>query len=245
MPEGASELLKISLSAAVPLWIAELRGLPWSEISRMAGEASQYIAEHGDALMYKTKGVTSKAFNHLARGLAALSFAPGGVKFLGMHFESRHEGGETAVAAGRPRNLTFEKGTIGRIVLKRGIRMESVPAESNPLLGDDPWQGMANHFRVRLTGHEGRELLTHFSVGIGRAGGPDLERVLLAIGGDALDAERAQGSVQRYADLLGFDPKDPEVEKELRSMEAQASKLREFLGDDDYREFLEIAETER
>lgn len=91
MPEP-EELLKLMLPAVVPLWIHELKNLPWSEITQIAAEASQYIATHGDTLMYKTKGTTGKAFTQLAKGIAALSFVPGGVKIFGLHFEARHEG---------------------------------------------------------------------------------------------------------------------------------------------------------
>lgn len=89
--EDTKELLRISLSAAVPLWIMEYERLPIEEILALAPEASQYIAEHGDVIMYRgaRKGETARAFNELAKGLAILSFAPGGVKFLGMHFEAK------------------------------------------------------------------------------------------------------------------------------------------------------------
>ena len=84
-----SDLLRISLSAAVPLHAAELKRLPWSDVAHIAGECSQTIAEKGDVLQFGGKGGAA-AFNALARGLAALSFAPGGVNFLGDHYEDRH-----------------------------------------------------------------------------------------------------------------------------------------------------------
>lgn len=89
-----STLLSISLSAAVPLWIEELRHLPWSEIETLAKECSQVIAEKGDIIQYRSpkQGETAKAFNSLAKGIAALSFAPGGVKVFGMHFEAKYDG---------------------------------------------------------------------------------------------------------------------------------------------------------
>lgn len=247
MPDGASELLKISLSAAVPLHIAEMKSLPWAEVSRIASEASQFIAEHGDALMYKTKGVTAKAFNHLAKGLAALSFVPGGVKFLGMHFEARHEGGESAVAAaGRPRNLTFEKGTYGRLALKRGLSLEAEQVEANPNMpADDPWQGMADHWRIRLVDRDGREFVQHVSFGKALKAEPELDAALRVAAVDALDAEESRGDPARYADLTGADPEDPATAEVVRSLVDHARRLRDFLGDAAYRELLEIAAAER
>lgn len=242
MPERAEELLKLMLPAAVPLWIHQLKDLPWSEITKLAAESSQFIATHGDTLMYKTKGTTGQAFNHLAKGIAALSFVPGGVKIFGLHFEARHEGAEAAVASNRPRDITFEKGTVGRLILMRGLRIESTPEAVNPLLGNDPWKDMAKHFMVRIIDRDNRELITHFSMGAGHVGPPDIEHVLEAIANDALDAERAEGSVEKYADMLGYQPDDPDVERVFRSEETQAAALRVFLGNDGYEALLTIAE---
>ncbi len=84
------ELLRIALSAAVPLWIAEFKHLPWSAVEAIARESGQAVASTGDVIQFKgrKKGESAKAFNHLARGLAALAFAPGGVTFLGDHWEA-------------------------------------------------------------------------------------------------------------------------------------------------------------
>ena len=91
--EEDTSLLATTLAAAVPLWIEELRPLPWSEIDHLAKECSQIIAEKGDVILYrsKKKGETARAFNALAKGIAALSFAPGGVKVFGMHFETKRQ----------------------------------------------------------------------------------------------------------------------------------------------------------
>ena len=90
------ELTK-ALEAAVPLHVMELRALPWVELQRMAQEAGQTIAEHGDLILFRSKkrGETAKAFNALARALAILSFVPGGVRFLELHFENATEPVET------------------------------------------------------------------------------------------------------------------------------------------------------
>lgn len=52
------------------------------------------IASHGDNILFRSKksGETAKAFNALAEALAFLSFAPGGVKLFGCHWESHHPG---------------------------------------------------------------------------------------------------------------------------------------------------------
>ena len=87
-------LLRISLSAAVPLWIEQCKAIPLDLLMNRGREISQIIAEKGDIIQFrsKTQGETAKAFNALAEGLTIMSFVPGGVKFLGMHFESQHPG---------------------------------------------------------------------------------------------------------------------------------------------------------
>jgi len=93
MHEGnAGDLLRTMLPMAVYLNVPNFQQRPWSELQKIATEASQYIAEKGDNILFKSKkkGDTAKAFNELAKGVAILSFAPGGVKLFGMHFENVH-----------------------------------------------------------------------------------------------------------------------------------------------------------
>lgn len=88
-PDATLDLMRTALAAAIPLWVIEFRKRPWDEVAEKAKECGQIIAEKGDVLQFKskTKGETAKAFNALAQGLAALSFCPGGVTFLGDHWE--------------------------------------------------------------------------------------------------------------------------------------------------------------
>lgn len=90
-------LLKISLSAAVPLWIQQLKSRDWPCLIERAKICSQEVAEHGDNLLFgsKTRGESARAFNRFAEGLAILSMAPGGVKIFGLHFECREKLDET------------------------------------------------------------------------------------------------------------------------------------------------------
>lgn len=84
------ELLKIHLEAAVPLRIWELQDKSWEELQPLAKKASQVIAERGDYIMFRgKKGRSAEAVNELVTALAIGSFVPGGVKFLGLHFESK------------------------------------------------------------------------------------------------------------------------------------------------------------
>lgn len=88
--DPTADLLRISLLAAVPLWALQMRWMEWSDLTTIADDCAQTIAAHGDLLMYrsKTRGGTAKAFNALAKGLAIASFVPGGITFLGDHWEN-------------------------------------------------------------------------------------------------------------------------------------------------------------
>lgn len=85
-------LLQASLSAAVPIEAENLRRLPLDQVLDLARKSAATIAEKGDIILYKSNkpGATAQAFAALARGVAAASFAPGGVKLFGLHFESKH-----------------------------------------------------------------------------------------------------------------------------------------------------------
>ena len=87
------ELLKLTLQAAVPLWIERLKHRPMVEIIARTRECGQVIAEKGDIIQFKSKkqGETANAFNHLAEGLACAAFALGSVTFLGMKFEHKKQ----------------------------------------------------------------------------------------------------------------------------------------------------------
>lgn len=90
MMPACEPLLRISLEAAVPLWVEEWRRLGPGGAEERAAECARVVAEKGDVLQYrgKKRGESAAAFNALAEGLALLSFAPGGVTFLGLQWES-------------------------------------------------------------------------------------------------------------------------------------------------------------
>lgn len=86
------ELLRTTLATAVPLWQLEYEQRPLAVLIAMAGDKAQDIAEHGDVILYrgKKKGESAAAFNSLAQSIAILSFMPGGITFLGDHYERTH-----------------------------------------------------------------------------------------------------------------------------------------------------------
>lgn len=80
------------LDFAVPLAVSRFdeRGLTLSQVLEEAREAGEELAGKGDVLEFGGKGA-SDAFAALARGLAACSFMPGGVRLAGRHWESKPE----------------------------------------------------------------------------------------------------------------------------------------------------------
>lgn len=89
----ARGLLQTMLRFSVPLQIFEIRNRSTEELQRLAQEASQMVASHGDDLMFGGKHC-AETFNSLATGLAAAALIlPGGVDWMEMHFCTQgHEG---------------------------------------------------------------------------------------------------------------------------------------------------------
>jgi len=96
MSKETETLLRETLKTAVPLWIEELKGVPFDDIIERARRCSDIVAAKGDNILFrsKKKGETAEAFNRLAEGIACLAFCPGGVTFLGLHFEAEHGEGK-------------------------------------------------------------------------------------------------------------------------------------------------------
>lgn len=83
-------LLAAALGAAVPLWVDQIIREDWPDDRRRreADECSTVVASKGDIIMFRgaKKGETATAFNALAKGVALLSFSPGGVVAFGTRY---------------------------------------------------------------------------------------------------------------------------------------------------------------
>jgi hypothetical protein len=85
--------LPFVLDAAIPLWIHKFRSLSEEERACMLDDLNksdfslrmEYLLHRGP------KGETAEAFNDLAKGIALLSFCPGGVTCFGRHWETKLE----------------------------------------------------------------------------------------------------------------------------------------------------------
>jgi hypothetical protein len=87
---GSEARMRDALQAAVPLWVQRFRDekRTLDEVIAIGRECGDTVAQKGDVLQFGGKGC-AEAFNALAQGLAASSFVPGGVTFLGLHWESK------------------------------------------------------------------------------------------------------------------------------------------------------------
>lgn len=83
--------LPITLSAAVPLWIEEIKRGRIVDFN--PDELSLLICEKGDRLLWggKKKGEAAHIFNELAKGIAFLSFCPGGVSIFNQTYQTDPE----------------------------------------------------------------------------------------------------------------------------------------------------------
>jgi hypothetical protein len=84
----SGDLLRISLQAAVPLWIEDMRDWSLERRGRAAASCSQAIDAYSTASIFGTDELRAKAFNKLALGIACGAYQPGGITFLGDHWEA-------------------------------------------------------------------------------------------------------------------------------------------------------------
>jgi hypothetical protein len=100
MTTATDYLLKVTLSVAVPLRIAELEraitngSTTVEEIIKEAKEQIGPVASESDKLLFGSskRGEAARVFNSLVKALAAMAFVPGGVTFSGLHFEAKGRG---------------------------------------------------------------------------------------------------------------------------------------------------------
>jgi hypothetical protein len=124
--------------------------------------------------------------------------------------------------------------TIGQRIREDKIRIESEYAEANPNMGDEKWQ--ANHYKVILK-RKGKQLTTFFSMGLAHTQEPTAEDVLNSLASDAAGIENAR-SFEDWCNHYGYDTDSRRAEKTFNVCERQAEKLKSFLGEELYKQYL-------
>jgi len=93
--------LRAALRLAVPFWMGRLESLTWEErmkrrdeclvvlgVGRHDKDCMDGAACLAEGFPARRKGQVAEAFNRLAEGLAIGALQPGGVTFMGLHFEA-------------------------------------------------------------------------------------------------------------------------------------------------------------
>ena len=84
-------LIQAHLEAGVPDEIHRIeqnRGITPADFERVRSNAL-YLAAHGDAILFYTKGQSGPALARLIESIAVLSYSPGGITTFGLHFDGQ------------------------------------------------------------------------------------------------------------------------------------------------------------
>ena len=80
-----------SLECAVPLHVLQIKKLGY--LPPIPGGMEELIGSHGDTLLFadkrEKKGAAAEIFNKLALTIAIMSFAPGGIRVFGNHWQNK------------------------------------------------------------------------------------------------------------------------------------------------------------
>jgi hypothetical protein len=143
--------------------------------------------------------------------------------------------------------------TIGQFVADNGIALKAARTDRNPNMGAD-----MDHWKVTLTRPEenvivdgalsmtGRKLrmTVTFSKGRGHNGAePTANEVLDCLASDAAGVESA-GSFEDWCSEYGYDTDSRKAHKTFKACEHEATRLKNFLGDDLYDQLLWHTERE-
>jgi hypothetical protein len=124
--------------------------------------------------------------------------------------------------------------TIGQRIKEDKIRIEAEYSDNNPNMADETWQ--ANHYKVLLK-KGNKQLTTYFSMGMAHTQEPTAEDVLDSLAMDASGIENAR-SFDDWCANYGYDTDSRKAEKTFKACEKQAEKLKVFLGEELYKEYL-------
>ena len=116
--------------------------------------------------------------------------------------------------------------TMQQFVNKNNIRITSEWAAENP--ANKEWKD-ANHYKVTLK-MNGRQMTLYFSQGYGISGEPTAQSVINCLISDAIGFENSRG-FEDWAGEYGYDTDSRKAEAIYKTIERQAKKLKQFLGE--------------
>lgn len=136
--------------------------------------------------------------------------------------------------------------TLAGFIASQGLTMTAKPADQNPNTTDDKWHAEADHWActLRVDGDNRRRWTVPFSMGSGHRGAePTLASVLDCLASDASSIENTQG-FEDWASDMGWNADSRKAERTYKICEAQAKRLRSFLGEEAYQQLLWNTERE-
>jgi len=116
--------------------------------------------------------------------------------------------------------------TIATFCRKYNIRADAVMVDSNPHITDMP-AGSA-HYRVTLK-RPGRQMTVFYSMGPALCREPSASEVLSCLISDATSFDNAR-DFDDWCSNYGYDTDSRKAERIYKTVEAQAGKLKSFLG---------------
>jgi hypothetical protein len=137
------------------------------------------------------------------------------------------------------REVTFERGTVGRFLQFHGISMKPVriPRSLAPELVEKLAEEGENLYILRFVGPRG-SMETWLNWPKGSV--PTAEQAIVALGLGALEYEQSGGDLFGWATQAGLDPTSPETRRIFRDLRRDTELLANFLGPEGFVELLDL-----
>jgi len=119
--------------------------------------------------------------------------------------------------------------TLGELIKKYRLRMESELTDRNPHMADDEWSRRATHWKCVIKRWK-TKMTVFFSQGHAIVHEPSLEEVLDSLGSDAGAYLNARG-FEDWAVEYGYDPDSRRAEAIWQAVGKQMGDLRRLLGE--------------
>jgi hypothetical protein len=116
---------------------------------------------------------------------------------------------------------------INAFIAKNRIKMDATLVDSNPHMDSMP--DGSTHWKCAFRA-KGKRMTVFFSMGPAHSREPEAGEVLDCLASDASSIENAR-NFEDWAAEYGYDTDSRKAERTFKTCEAQAAKLRAFLGD--------------
>ena len=136
------------------------------------------------------------------------------------------------------RRLTFARGSIGRFIQRQGLSLE-VKRVAPEVIQRRESHSRERHYVLTLYNRRGRILTVPYSMGALIEEEPTAQRLLETLGSDAL-IYYEYGTPEDLGMAFGSDPEN--WEEEFSAIKMQTLAFREFLGEQAFEDFMNMAQ---